>query len=100
MPAPYSEDLREKAIAALKTKSVTEVSEMLNIHRDTSRCGKPVLPQREVVRRNKAISKGIVTKSPTGAHFASLRKCTAIKLKLRWLNYGLPMLAKRLSLVR
>ena len=37
MPAPYSEDLREKAIAALKTESITDVSEMFDIHRDTLR---------------------------------------------------------------
>lgn len=37
MPKPYSPDLREKAIAALEKKSVTEVSELFGVHRDTLR---------------------------------------------------------------
>ena len=35
MPAPYSNDLRDKAMQALATKCVREVSEMFNIHRTT-----------------------------------------------------------------
>lgn len=37
MPKPYSQDLREKAITALEKKSVTEVSGLLHIHRETLR---------------------------------------------------------------
>ena len=35
MPAPYSDDLRQKAMKALKTKRVSEVSAMFDIHRTT-----------------------------------------------------------------
>ena len=45
MPEPYSLDLRKKAIAALEKKSVSEVSETFNVHRDTLRRWKQQLAQ-------------------------------------------------------
>lgn len=37
MAKPYSNDLREKALAALENKQVKEVSETFGVHRDTLR---------------------------------------------------------------
>ena len=37
MPAPYSEDLRRKALKAMETERMTTVSKMFSIHRDTLR---------------------------------------------------------------
>lgn len=89
MPAPYSDDLRTKAIAAVKRgERKIDVSRMLNISRNTL---DPWLKRAEQDGSCHAIrhyQQGVDTKSRTGKGSESLCNSMALKPKGKWRNCG------------
>ena len=89
MPAPYSEDLRQKALAAVERgERKSDVSRMLNISRNTLDLW---LKRKEQTGNCQAIThyqQEIDIKSPIGSNFVSLRNGMEVGLKGKWHSCG------------
>ena len=76
MPAPYSYDLRQKAIEAVKGgERKSEECRMFNSKPGT-------------IKRSPIFKRVVGTKSPIGNVFKRLLNNMVVKLKGRWLRYG------------